>query len=386
MKCIKIILPLVLTILLFTCNEAETIAENTFTVSGTIKGLDTDYMSRSYKDENGERVSDSIFVQEDYFSYTATIEKPTHIIFWPNVERTIKRSGRGYYPAKSSQFAFLASPGDEIVFSGEVTDFINAYPSGSAANDDLAEINRQVFPLLNQSVNTLLEKNKLTEDDTISIKLLEDSIQALDEEVIRLKKEFLQTNQNSEAAVWYLSDMMMRSQVTDEEAIKMFNNISSDLETYPYYQEIAMRVEGIESTLTGKVVPDFSTTNTLDGTEFTFSELRGKYVLIDFWGTWCAPCVAEMPKLKAYQAKYSEELVVLGINSGDTKEKIIDFITPKEYTWTQLLAGKGNDNLVLKFNVSGFPTKFIIDPNGKILNRFVGDGEGSFAALDELLK
>ena len=92
-----------------------------------------------------------------------------------------------------------------------------------------------------------------------------------------------------------------------------------------------------------------------------------------------------MPELKEYQEKYSDKLVVLGINSGDTKKQMEDFLTKNNYTWQQVLAGKGNDNLVLKFNVSGFPTKFIIDPNGKILNRFVGSGEESFAVLDKLL-
>jgi len=62
------------------------------------------------------------------------------------------------------------------------------------------------------------------------------------------------------------------------------------------------------------------------------------------------------------EEKYNNLLVVLGINSGDTKEKIEKFITPKNYAWKQLLAGTDNDNLVLKFNVTGFPTKFIIAP------------------------
>ena len=385
MKILKIISLLTLTVFLINCNEKEKQKENTFTVSGTIKGLDTDYMSTSYTDEADKRVSDSVFIKDGSFTYTAKIKKPTHIVFWPNVERTIKRSGNGYYPAKSSQFAFLASPSDNIVFEGEVTDFINAYPSGTKANNDLAIINERIFPLLNESVNTLLEKQKLPKDDSINIKAPDESIKVLDEEVILLKKEFVGSNQDSEAAVWYLSDMMMRSQISDKEAINLYNNIDPSLKEYPYYKEVASRVKGIESTLIGKIVPDFSTKNTLDDTEFKFSDLRGKHILIDFWGTWCGPCVAEMPKLKEYHEKYGDELTVLGINSGDTKDKIEKFITPKEYTWKQLLAGKGSDNLVLKFNVSGFPTKFIIDPSGKILHRFVGDGEGAFTALDELL-
>ena len=179
--------------------------------------------------------------------------------------------------------------------------------------------------------------------------------------------------------------MMMRHQISDEAAIKMYKQIDLSLKENPHYKEIASRVNGIEATLIGNVLPDFTTKNTMDGTEFEFNSLRGKYILIDFWGTWCGPCVVEMPKLKEYQEKYKEQLVVLGINSGDTKEKIEKFITSKNYTWKQLLSGEGADNLVLKLNVTGFPTKFIIDPSGEILYKFVGGGEDAFAALDDLL-
>ena len=94
-------------------------------VSGQIEGLDTDFMIRSYKDADGNRVSDSIHVKDGYFQYSAAIHEPSFVFFWPQVERTIKRTERGYFPAKSSQFAFLASPGDEIVFNGKVSDFID---------------------------------------------------------------------------------------------------------------------------------------------------------------------------------------------------------------------------------------------------------------------
>ena len=367
------------------CKEEVKVPDDSFMVSGTIKGLDTKYMSRSYRDAEGNRVSDSIFVENGSFTYTAKIDDTEHIIFWPNVERTIKRSGRGYYPAKSSQFAFLASPGDHIVFNGEVTDFINAYPSGTKANEDLANINSKIFPLMNKSVNLLLEKNKLKEDDP-QFKVLEDSIKTLDEEVIAHKKAFVMENPKSEAAAWYLSDMMLRKHVTNDEAITSFNNLGSNLKDYPFYKAVAKRVAGIEATLIGKTIENFSTNNTFSGDVFEFNSLKGKYVLIDCWGTWCGPCIAEMPKVKEYQEKYKDKLVVLGVNQGDTKEQVEKFITPNNYTWTHLMNGKGDDDFVLKFNVAGFPTKFIINPEGKILHRFVGDSEESFAMLDELLE
>ncbi|WP_347174744.1 TlpA disulfide reductase family protein [Polaribacter uvawellassae] len=371
--------------LLVSCNQEPKVPADSFTVSGTIKGLDTKYMTRSAYDRSGKRITDSIFVKDGTFTYTAKIDKAEHIIFWPNVERTIKRSGRGYYPAKSSQFAFIAKPGDNIIFNGEVTDFINAYPTGTKGNDDLAKINKKVFPLMNASINYLLERNTLDKNDQ-RFKVITSSITELDNEVIRLKKEFVKNNPTSEAAVWYLSDMMLRRQITNEEAVTFFNKFDKNLADFTYYKELASRIKGIEATLIGKTVPDFTSNKTIDGSEFTFSSLRGKYVLIDFWGVWCGPCVEEMPTVKKYADKYADKLTVLGINSGDTKEKMVNFLKENGYNWQQVMSGKDTDNLVLKFNVAGFPTKFIIDPEGKILYRFLGDSEKSFAKLDELLK
>lgn len=131
---------------------------------------------------------------------------------------------------------------------------------------------------------------------------------------------------------------------------------------------------------------DFKTNRTLHGNFFDFKNLNGRYVLIDFWGTWCAPCIKEMPTLKKYHESYKGKLSILGINQGDNKQRIDQFINENQYTWTHLTNGRGISDFVLNFNVSSFPTKIIVDPNGKILHRFVGSGEIAFNILDELLK
>jgi thiol-disulfide isomerase/thioredoxin len=367
------------------CQQEKETKTDSYTVSGTIKGLDSEFMTYSYEDETGKRIWDSLAVENEHFSLTSKITEPTFMVFWPNVERTIKRAqGGGYYPVKSSQFAFLASPGDNIEFKGEVTDFVNAYPSGTKANDDLAYINRKVFPLMNKSANYVLEK-ELMDESNPKRAIIEDSIAILNDQVLTLKKEFVESHPASEAAAWYLSDLMLRSQISDDEAINAFKAFDDQLKDYRYYKEVATRVKGIEATLIGKTVKNFTTNATFSGKPFEFNSLKGKYVLMDFWGTWCGPCVKEMPKVKAYSEKYKDKLVILGINSGDTKDKIDKFITPNGYTWTHLMDGKGDANFVFKFNVAGFPTKFIIDPEGKVLNRFVGNGEEAFAVLDSLL-
>ncbi|MFY0592364.1 redoxin family protein [Roseivirga sp.] len=381
----QFLLILLLIVGLFSCDEKQEVPADGFIVTGNIPGLETEFMSTSYRGPNGERVNDSVFVENGEFTYIGKIATPSFIVFWPNDEKTIKRSGRGYYPAKSSQFAFLASPGDRIEFKGEVTDFINAYPSGTQANDDLAKINSEIFPMLNDAVNLQLEINTLEEGDAKKDNL-KSKMAGIEEQVLAVKTAFVQNNPNSKAAAWYLSDMMVRSQVSQEDAIATFKSFDTALKGYTFYEQVAMRVEGIESTLPGKIMPNFTTNLTLDGEPFELNELRGKHVLIDFWGIWCGPCVAEMPKVKEYKEKYKDELVILGINSGDTKERIEKFIGENGYDWTQVMTGQGANDLVLKLNVAGFPTKFILDPKGEILHRYVGETIDAFDAIDQILQ
>ena len=157
--------------------------------------------------------------------------------------------------------------------------------------------------------------------------------------------------------------------------------------TSPFYINVSTRLKGSEATKTGNLVPEVITNRTLDGSEFDLKSLRGKYVMIDFWGIWCGPCIKEMPTVKEYIEKYKDKLAVVGIDSGDTKEKVVEFTTKNNYDWIQLLSKKGinEDNFVSKFNVNGFPTKFIIDPEGVIIGKYVGGSEEAFTLLDKLL-
>ncbi|MGB3151349.1 MAG: TlpA disulfide reductase family protein, partial [Maribacter sp.] len=84
--------------------------------------------------------------------------------------------------------------------------------------------------------------------------------------------------------------------------------------------------------------------------------------------------------------KYKDQLTILGVNSGDSMEKMVTFLDKNGYDWQQVLAQNGEQDLVLQLNVAGFPTKFILDPEGKIIKRFVGSTEEAFDVLDEILK
>ena len=370
-------------------NAQET--NNKFTLTGEIKGLSGNlYYNNPDREYTREFRADSIIVVDGKFQLSDSISKLALLRVYPSFRdknnKVFKISkGGGYFPVKSAYLMFYAFPGAEITVSGEATDFVNAYPSGDKYNNSLAAVNKITYPNYNKMGNLAVQNTY----ETDSLKIKENELEA--EKIFKTNTEALiahiKANPKSLAAAWYLNDMLVRSHIENEQAEALFNNLSAELSEYSDYKDVAARIEGTKATKEGFPVPAIKTTATLDGKEFDIKSLRGKYVLIDFWGIWCGPCVAEMPQVKEFQEKHKDKLVVLGINSGDTKDKVQNFINEKGYDWQQILSSKdsNSDNFVNRFNVQGFPTKLIIDRRGNIVKRFVGGGEEAFQLLEELL-
>jgi thiol-disulfide isomerase/thioredoxin len=96
--------------------------------------------------------------------------------------------------------------------------------------------------------------------------------------------------------------------------------------------------------------------------EYLVPGSNDKWTLLDFWGTWCVPCVAEMPKLQKFSREYKSELDVLAVAYKDTKGSVRNFMEKHSYTFQ---AGLAEDELINLFNVTAYPTKILISPGGK---------------------
>jgi thiol-disulfide isomerase/thioredoxin len=364
---------------------------NSFTLSGKIKGLDATKIFLIIFDDafkSGYR-RDSIKVENEAFVYTGTADKLMYASISPNVDRVVKKGpGGGYYPAKSSSVQLFVFPGANIKLAGKITDFVDVYPSGDNINNDFAKLNKEIYPLLNQSVNVSVKiSNKIVTDSDV-IKKMKDTAALLDKQVIAIKENFINDHRSSVAAIWLLSDMMIRSQLSNNLATEFFGKMNKEkLVDVSFYADVAKRVDGFTLTAAGKKVPDINSMNTYTGKKFDLSSLRGKYVVIDFWGTWCGPCISGMPKMKEYLDKYQSKLEIVGVASeSDKGERWKKFLDEKpQYRWHHVLSTKTED-YILKFSVAGFPTKIIVDPAGKIIGRFVGEDDEIYKKLDELLK
>jgi peroxiredoxin len=132
-------------------------------------------------------------------------------------------------------------------------------------------------------------------------------------------------------------------------------------------QKITTKYNKAKQMAIGKTV-DFTLPDT-KGNEFKLSSLKGKYVLVDFWASWCVPCRAENPHLlKAYNELKSKNFEIVGVSLDDKREPWLKAVEIDKLPWTQVSDVKGfQTEVAVRFGITAIPQNFLIDPNGKII-------------------
>lgn len=127
-----------------------------------------------------------------------------------------------------------------------------------------------------------------------------------------------------------------------------------------------------------------------DGRKVSLKDFKGKVVFLNFWATWCPPCVAEMPAMEALHKKFKDKgLFVIAVNSEESVNKVSKFIKKRSYTFLVLLDEDGsvaNDS----YRAIGFPTTYLIDKLGNVVGKAEGardwDSRESVKLIEEILK
>lgn len=182
----------------------------------------------------------------------------------------------------------------------------------------------------------------------------------------------------------------------DEKATELLKQVQTDFPETTFAKQSESVIASLSrqaearkiqrSLAVGTPFPNFETTD-LEGKPLSLANYKGKVVLIDFWATWCGPCVQELPNvLKAYEKYHAKGFEIIGISLDNEKEKLTSFIKEKNMPWPQSFDGKGwQSDLAAKYGINSIPATYLLDGEGKIIAKDLR-GDALDAALEKALK
>lgn len=229
----------------------------------------------------------------------------------------------------------------------------------------------------------------LEEQDSVVRQHNVDSIQnmfkLLNTELEKKTKNYLDSARDCFASTYFIEEYIAKNKSFDEFK-QCYENLTDRVKASPRGKALKAAVDALASATVGGIAPDIQL-KTPEGELLSLGNLRGHIVLLDFWASWCGPCLKEMPNVKAIYSKYHEKgLEIYGVSLDDKADAWRNAIAKHGLCWHHVSSLKGWECPVAKmYNVTGIPRMYIIDESGRIIAQDLR-GEALSAKMDELFK
>ena len=233
-----------------------------------------------------------------------------------------------------------------------------------------------------------MQNKKRNLNDTIGNYEITQRLQYLKKKNQAMRIQFLNDNPATFTSLLVLQSLFLILPISESES--KFYALTEEQKNSNTGKALILKIESNKSTATGKPVIPFAQIG-IDGTMVDVNAYKGKVVLIDFWGSWCVPCRISHPALKELYDQYkSKGFEIIGISNEiansnrDKKKQDIAWrkaVKEDGLSWPQILYDPAIKDIVKEYDINGYPTKFLVDQNGKFVMRILGNSERLHAEL-----
>jgi len=377
---------ILIVLLSFFSSFAQQKATDGYVIKAKFKNAANYKISLTYYDGGNIVVDSSATIEKGIIILKGKVKEPTvaYLAWRNNPALSIKMEG-GYIPGPVLKF-FLSN--EVINIEGEADKIYAATVKGGAANADWSKIREKENILSAEQWAATKEIYPDKQKDSAAVMNYYKTSTRIYEDSNKIQDQFIKDYPNSHLSMYFLTSKI--NSVNIDVLQTEFNRLGKEYKSGYYGRMIADKIKSVEATNVGKTAIPFSKKD-INGETVSLETLKGKYVLLDFWGSWCGPCRASHPHLKSLYSKYKEkgfEIVGIAYEQGKTleanKEKWKRAVADDGISWIQVLNNEDVDKMdvVKEYGVSAFPTKVLLDRDGKVLARYVGES----AELDKVLE
>lgn len=338
-----------------------------YTINGNIAGLDKGTVYLEYADEKGDKkIIDSAEVKDGAFTFNGKVAEPLF--------HTIKIKGQEYgaYFLLDNEEIKLDAKKDSV-FNGKITGATQNAFYKSYYENEFKKIQGVAGPVYKLSDSlTKGGKVELTADQKAMMDKKWKDLGAFADD---LTDKFIRKNKDNLGGALVIEDRIV-SYGTPEKVKEYYAILSPEIQKTFYGKRLKATIDLNDKTAIGAPALEFSQTD-VNGKTVKLSDYKGKYVLVDFWASWCGPCRKENPNVVvAYKTYHDKGFEVLGVSLDDKKNLWEKAIEKDGLTWTHVsdLKGWKNEAAVL-YGVKMVPTNYLVGPDGKIVAKNLREAE-----------